>query len=90
MSMPSCSRPVAGGAERYFFAPTADDLAAIYQQLSEAVGEVVATDLSLIDLMGPDVLYVDSSAQPPPANALPTELALECAGRASRGPALYL
>ena len=65
---------VAGGAERYFFAPQADDLAAIYRQLSEAVGEVVATDLQLIDLMGPDVRYVDASAQPSPANADPTQI----------------
>ncbi len=58
---------VVGAPERYFFAPTPEELDPIYQQLSEAVGGVVATDLELIDVMGPDVSYVPGSAQPAPA-----------------------
>ncbi|MBK6563593.1 hypothetical protein [Candidatus Amarobacter glycogenicus] len=38
---------IAGDAERYFFAPSPDQLTGIYSQLSGTVGEVVATDLTL-------------------------------------------
>ena len=61
---------IVGRAERYFFAPTPEELDPIYRQLSGAVGEVVATDLTLTDVMGPDVRYLPGSAQPPVASEL--------------------
>jgi Mg-chelatase subunit ChlD/DNA-binding beta-propeller fold protein YncE len=59
---------IVGRPERYFFAPTAEELDPIYQQLSSSVGEVVATDLTLTDIMGPDVRYQPGSARPAPAS----------------------
>jgi Mg-chelatase subunit ChlD/DNA-binding beta-propeller fold protein YncE len=53
---------MAGSPARYFFAPTGDELDPIYRQLSQVIGEVVATDLSIVDSMGPDVDFVAGSA----------------------------
>ncbi len=58
---------IAGSADRYFFAPSSEQLAPIYNQLSGTVGEVVATDLVLTDGLGPDMRLVAGSIQPPPA-----------------------
>ena len=58
---------IAGDAERYFFAPSPDQLTGIYSQLSGTVGEVVATDLTLRDEMGADMRLDPASIQPPPA-----------------------
>ncbi len=53
---------MAGAPDRYFFAPTADDLDPIYQELSQVIGEVVASDVVVTDSMGPDVDFVPGSA----------------------------
>jgi Mg-chelatase subunit ChlD/DNA-binding beta-propeller fold protein YncE len=53
---------VAGARERYFFAPTESELASIYRQLSVVVGGAVATDVQVVDEVGPDVTYVPASA----------------------------
>ncbi len=58
---------MAGGPERYFFAPSADQLNAIYSQLSGTVGEVVATDLTVRDEASTDVRLDPASIQPPAA-----------------------
>jgi Mg-chelatase subunit ChlD len=53
---------MAGGASRYFYAPTGEDLDPIYRQLSAVIGEVVASDVVVTDLMGAEVDYVPGSA----------------------------
>jgi Mg-chelatase subunit ChlD len=53
---------MAGSPTRYFFAPTGEELDPIYRQLSRVIGDVVATDLSIADSMGPDVDFVAGSA----------------------------
>ena len=53
---------VAGSDDRYFFAPEAAQLEDIYRQLSEAVGDTVASDLQVTDELGPDVDLVPGSA----------------------------
>lgn len=56
----------AGGASRYFFAPEAAQLEPIYRDLSRAVGAVVATDVRVVDELGPDVAFVPGSASGQP------------------------
>jgi uncharacterized protein YegL len=58
---------VAGSENRYFFAPTPSQLDPIYRRLSESVGEVAATDVVVTDRLGPDMAYVQGSANPPAA-----------------------
>lgn len=53
---------VAGAPSRYFAAPRPDQLATIYAELSQTVGGVVATDVLVVDGLGPDMAYVPGSA----------------------------
>jgi Mg-chelatase subunit ChlD len=53
---------MAGAASRYFYAPTGDELDPIYRQISQVIGEVVASDLLIEDVMGPDVDFVPGTA----------------------------
>lgn len=55
---------VAGAPERYFYAPRSEDLDPIYQALSKTIGGVVATELEVVDELGPDVEYIAGSAAP--------------------------
>lgn len=58
---------MAGSPDRYFLAPSPDQLAPIYNQLSGTVGEAVATDLTVRDEASADVRLDPNSAQPAPA-----------------------
>ena len=53
---------VAGASSRYFAAPRPDQLASIYAELSQTVGGVAATDVRIVDGLGPDVTFVPGSA----------------------------
>lgn len=53
---------MAGSSTRFFAAPTAGELAPIYEELSETVGGVVARDVEIVDTLSDDVDYVAGSA----------------------------
>jgi Mg-chelatase subunit ChlD/DNA-binding beta-propeller fold protein YncE len=53
---------IAGTADRYFFAPTGQDLRPIYDRLSETIGDITAANVEITDEMGPDVEYVPGTA----------------------------
>jgi Mg-chelatase subunit ChlD/sugar lactone lactonase YvrE len=57
---------VAGSTGRYYFAPTASELDAIYRQLSASVGGAVASDVQVVDDLGADVEFVAGSASGAP------------------------
>lgn len=53
---------MAGSLNRFFAAPTPGELAPIYDELSQTVGGVVATDVEVRDELGDDVEFVPGSA----------------------------
>ncbi len=55
---------VAGDLSRYFFAPAPSELFPIYSQILRLVLASLAGNLVIDDVMGPDVAYVDGSANP--------------------------
>jgi Mg-chelatase subunit ChlD/DNA-binding beta-propeller fold protein YncE len=62
-------RLLASQPEDYFFAPDATDLAAIYARLSRAVQTFTVSQLTVDDMLSPDVLFEPGSGAPAPAVA---------------------
>ena len=58
---PALLRDVATSPSDYFFAPTSDQLAAIYQQISGLLGGSPATDITITDTLSPNVTLVPNS-----------------------------
>ena len=58
-------RQLAGGADRYFFAPTPGDLFPIYGQILRLVLSSLAGNLVIEDVLADGMGYVDQSARPP-------------------------
>lgn len=58
---PDLLRNVASSAGDYFFAPSSDQLAAIYQQISGLLGGAPATDITITDVLSPYVTLVPNS-----------------------------
>jgi len=53
---------MAGSSTRFFAAPTAGELAPIYEALSQTVGGVVASNVQIVDTLSTDVEYAPGSA----------------------------
>jgi Mg-chelatase subunit ChlD len=59
-------RAAASSPAHYFFAPTGEDLVAIYTQIASEVRNIAATDVTITDILPDVVSYVPDSGEPPP------------------------
>jgi sugar lactone lactonase YvrE len=59
-------RAAASSPAHYFFAPSGDDLIAIYTQIASQVRNIAATNVALTDTLPDAVQYVPDSGAPPP------------------------